>query len=133
MPVTVIQAMRRLVQFDFEFQCSGTEIDQQTRVARFQFDGDEIGNESLFRFGSHHRPVVEQSSVRLLCKEFDAEVGAFAHFQSRIPSPSATTEGTRRLLATGSVEPTRALAPTDETRKLQLAQTPNMMYKTQRT
>ena len=101
-------------------------------VARFQFDGDEIGNESLFRFRSYYRPVVEQSSVRFLCEEFDAVMGAFAHFQSRIPSPSATTEGTRRLLATGSVEPTRALAPTDETRKLQLAQTPNMMYKTQR-
>jgi hypothetical protein len=45
MPVAIIQTMRRLVQFDFEFQRSGAKINQQSRITRLQFQSDEICDE----------------------------------------------------------------------------------------
>lgn len=42
MPVTIVQSVSCLVQFDFQFQCSRAKVDQQPWITRFQFDGDEI-------------------------------------------------------------------------------------------
>lgn len=47
MPDTVIQPVSDIIELDLEFQRSRTKVDQQTRIARFQLDSDEIysGNE----------------------------------------------------------------------------------------